>query len=337
MPQSIVYSGKEKKWGFMKNKIIITGAAGFIASCVASELSNEESLDLVLVDEFSHPEKKRNYEKLKNVFDWVKGKEKEIGFFIHLGARTDTAEQDQAIFDKLNLGYSKKVWQLCAQNDIPLIYASSAATYGDGELGFSDDHTLVSRLSPLNPYGHSKNDFDLWVLRQTTTPPFWAGLKFFNVFGPNEYHKGRMASVIFHAFNQIRDTGKLRLFRSHHPDYNNGGQMRDFIYVKDVLKVIRWMMCERQEGGPEFCGIFNLGTGKARTFESLGRAVFHSLGLEPEIEYIDTPIDIREAYQYFTEAENAKLRLAGYGESFFELEYAIQDYVANFLLSGKTI
>jgi ADP-L-glycero-D-manno-heptose 6-epimerase len=208
-----------------------------------------------------------------------------------------------------------------------MIYASSAATYGDGALGYVDDHDLVKKLVPLNPYGESKNNFDSWVLDQADVPPFWAGLKFFNVYGPDEYHKGRMASVVFHAFNQIKETGKMKLFRSHKPGIADGGQSRDFIYVKDVVRVIHWLSENRPASG-----IYNLGTGKARSFMDLTKSTFGAMSLQPEIEFIDTPTDIRDKYQYFTEARMEKLRRAGYSDPFYPLEQGVEDYVRKFLL-----
>ncbi|MFM2375515.1 MAG: hypothetical protein RLZZ165_612, partial [Bacteroidota bacterium] len=263
-------------------------------------------------------------------WDWVEGKEPGIAAVIHLGARTDTAEMNRAVFDHLNLGYSKRMWRLCSQHQIPLVYASSAATYGDGMLGFDDDHALVPRLRPLNPYGDSKNAFDVWALEQPRQPVFWAGLKFFNVYGPNEYHKGRMASVIFHAHRQIKAEGSLRLFRSHRPDVEDGGQMRDFVYVRDVVDVILFLLENRPASA-----IYNLGTGTARTFLDLGKAVFQAMGKAPRIEFIDTPPDIRGKYQYFTEARMEKLRRAGYHGTFHSLEQGVDDYVQNFLSTGR--
>lgn len=313
---------------------IITGAAGFIASCVASEMSRAGIGPLVLVDDFSREAKRPNWERIpsqqvdrRDLLGWLQGKESEVEAVIHLGARTDTAETDRALFQELNLGYSQAIWQWCTENAVPLVYASSAATYGEGEWGFEDDHALIPSLKPLNAYGDSKNDFDKWVLQQTEMPPFWAGLKFFNVYGPNEYHKGRMASVIFHAFHQIQANGNLRLFRSHRPDYRDGEQRRDFIYVRDVVAVIRFLLDNQPQSA-----IYNLGTGESRTFLDLGRAVFTALGREPEIEFVDTPIDIRDKYQYFTEATMAKLRAAGYVDPFWSLEDGVRDYVQNFLV-----
>jgi ADP-L-glycero-D-manno-heptose 6-epimerase len=199
-----------------------------------------------------------------------------------------------------------------------------------GELGYEDDHRLVEKLRPLNPYGESKNDFDKWVLSQNDTPPFWAGMKFFNVYGPNEYHKGRMASVIFHAYNQIKKTGAVKLFRSHNPGFKDGEQLRDFIFVKDVIDVLYFLFKRGEDSG-----LYNLGTGKARTFLDLARATFHAMDLPENISFIDTPEDIRDKYQYFTEARMDKLRLAGYDNPFYSLEEGIEEYVMEFLKNER--
>ena len=318
--------------------IIITGAAGFIGSCVLAGLNAAEYRELVLVDDFSRADKMPNYEGKAYAervhrdlfFEWATGREDRIQMILHLGARTDTTEKDPHVFDRLNLHYSQRVWALCVAHQIPLIYASSAATYGDGSLGFSDGEEWPQRLLPLNPYGESKNEFDKWALAQVQKPFYWAGLKFFNVYGPNEYHKGRMASVVFHTFHQIRQTGKMRLFRSHSPDFADGEQQRDFIYVKDVVQVILFLMEQRRHPG-----IYNLGTGQARSFLDLAKAVFHSLDLAPNIEFIDTPADIRDTYQYFTQAEMARLRAAGYNRAFTSLEAGIGDYVRGYLADQK--
>ena len=201
------------------------------------------------------------------------------------------------------------------KHNIPLVYASSAATYGLGEHGYKDNHDVISKLKPLNPYGDSKNDFDKWILTQTEFPPFWAGLKFFNVYGPNEYHKGRMASVIFHAFNQIGETGGMKLFRSHNPDYTDGGQLRDFVYVKDVVEVCHYLMASSPDSG-----IYNLGSGTARTFLDLTKNTFKSMGAEENISFVDTPVDIRDKYQYYTEADMDKLVSSGFDKGFRTLE-----------------
>jgi ADP-L-glycero-D-manno-heptose 6-epimerase len=318
--------------------IIITGAAGFIGSCLTAYLNENNYKDLVLVDDFSREEKQTNWhnkqysEKVdrSDFMQWLDNNHQMVQFIFHLGARTDTTEFNTAIFDALNLNYSKDVWNKCVLYGLPLVYASSAATYGLGELGYEDRHDIVDQLKPLNPYGVSKNDFDIWALQQERSPYFWAGLKFFNVYGPNEYHKGRMASVIFHAFNQIKANGNVKLFRSHHSDYTDGGQMRDFVYVKDVVKICSFLMENRKHSG-----LYNLGSGKARTFLDLARGTFHALELEPQIEFIDTPEDIRNKYQYFTEANMSKLRNIGYEQPFYQLEEGIKDYVQQYLIQGK--
>lgn len=318
--------------------IVVTGAAGFIASYLVGKLNAEGFNNIVIVDDFSREVKKPNYENKKVVAkvnrdefpNWLRDNRDKVSFVFHLGARTDTTEFNKSIFDSLNINYSKEIWNLCANNRIPLVYASSAATYGLGEFGYKDDHEIVEKLKPLNPYGESKNEFDKWVLKQTLTPPFWAGLKFFNVYGPNEFHKGRMASVIFHAFNQIQEKGQVKLFRSHNPNYKDGEQLRDFVYVKDVADVCLFLMKEKPASG-----IYNLGSGKARTFLDLAKNTFYALGKEPNIEFIDTPIDIRDKYQYFTEADMSKLISAGYNKAFTTLEEGIKDYVQNYLLPQK--
>jgi ADP-L-glycero-D-manno-heptose 6-epimerase len=339
--------------------IIVTGAAGFIGSCMVAYLNEKGYDNLILVDDFGVEEKRKNWESKQyayiveryNLFEWLKDNDVIIDCFIHLGARTDTTEFDYFIHEELNVQYSKDAWYYCVLKNTPLIYASSAATYGAGELGYDDNHEVIEKLKPLNPYGISKNEFDKWAIRQAEQPPYWTGLKFFNVYGPNEYHKGRMASVIWHSFNQIKKDGIVKLFKSHRPDFEDGKQLRDFIYVKDVVKVIWWMM-----GGmvnahlPEFRqkdsvglafrqgewsmqknGIYNLGTGKARTFEDLVKATFAGLDLKPDIRFIDMPEDIRDKYQYFTEANMQKLNAAGYDEKFYSLEEGVTDYVRNYL------
>lgn len=318
--------------------IIITGAAGFIGSCLTAYLNENNYKDLVLVDDFSKKDKHANWQNKQyrekidrsQFIQWLDSNHQMVQFIFHLGARTDTTEFNTEIFDALNLNYSKDVWNKSVLYGLPLVYASSAATYGLGELGYDDRHDIVDQLKPLNPYGVSKNDFDIWALQQDRSPYFWAGLKFFNVYGPNEYHKGRMASVIFHAFNQIKANGNVKLFRSHHPDYVDGGQMRDFVYVKDVCSVCLFLMEERKQSG-----LYNLGSGKARTFLDLAQGTFHAMGLAPKITYIDTPEDIRNKYQYFTEANMNKLRSIGYQPAFHQLEEGIKDYVQQYLNLGK--
>lgn len=316
--------------------IVVTGAAGFIGSCVAQHLYRLGYKDLVLVDDFSKTEKLSNLEALdgtqqveRDTFvDWLEEHHLSVQFIIHLGARTNTTEFDKSIFDRLNLEYSKAVWNHCVSFGLPLIYASSAATYGGGELGYEDNHEVVSQLAPLNPYGESKNEFDKWALQQERSPYFWVGLKFFNVYGPNEYHKGRMASVVLHAFKQLQQQGGVSLFRSHKDGYADGEQKRDFVYVKDVVSVIMHFMLNRKES---FNGLYNLGTGRAQTFLDLANALFYALGKEPNISFIDTPEDIRDTYQYFTEANMSKLLTTGYDQGFMDLEAGVADYVQKHL------
>ncbi len=323
--------------------IVITGAAGFIGSCLTAFLNEKGYEQLILVDEFGRVDKIRNLEGKKYIakierddfFEWLSSKNKVIDFVFHIGARTDTTEFDYAVHERLNVEYSQKIWDYCMIRSIPLVYASSAATYGAGEFGYRDDHTLPFRLKPLNAYGVSKNEFDKWAIREASFPPFWAGLKFFNVYGPNEYHKARMASVIWHSFLQIKKDGEVKLFKSHRPDYQDGQQLRDFIYVKDILKVCYWLMENFQTLNIP-SGLYNLGTGRARSFEDLVKAVFASLGKPAKIKYIDMPQDIRDKYQYFTEAEMQKLTGAGYHEPFYSLESGIGDYVKNYLSSNNT-
>lgn len=318
--------------------IIVTGAAGFIGSVLVKRLNNDGITDIIVVDDFSNKHKNRNLAEKRYIqkvhrddfFEWMDNNFNAVDFVLHIGARTDTTEFNMDILNIMNLDYTKQIWLRCSEYKIPLIYASSAATYGLGEFGYNDDHDVIYKLKPLNPYGVSKNEFDKWALQQDEIPPFWAGLKFFNVYGPNEYHKGRMASVIMHAHKQILDTGKMKLFKSHHPDYEDGMQLRDFIYVMDVVDVIRFLMQTLPASG-----LYNLGTGKARSFKDLVIATFNSMDREPIIEFIDTPLDIRDKYQYFTEAEMSKLRNAGYESEFYCLEDGVGDYVRNFLTQQK--
>ena len=318
-----------------KDEIIVTGAAGFIGSCLVGYLNDKGFENVVVVDEFERHEKDINLQEKyfshkvhrDDFFKWLQDRTTVPAFIFHIGARTDTTEFDYEVHRKLNVEYSQRIWNYCTEKNVPLVYASSAATYGAGEMGYNDDHEIVDRLNPLNPYGLSKNEFDKWVLKQEKQPPFWAGLKFFNVYGPYEYHKGRMASVIWHSYNQIKKDGEVKLFRSHRPDFRDGEQLRDFIYVKDVIAVCYWLMQRQPESA-----IYNLGTGKARTFADLVTATFSALDMKPNIRFIDMPEDIREKYQYFTEANMQKLRDAGYKNEFYSLEDGIRDYVQQFLV-----
>jgi ADP-L-glycero-D-manno-heptose 6-epimerase len=314
--------------------ILLTGAAGFIGSCLLQYLNECGFTNIINVDAFNREDKINNYRHKKYthcierdyLFEWLSNEKPHIDVVFHLGARTDTTEFNYSIHEELNVNYSKKIWKWCTLHQIPLVYASSAATYGNGKLGYDDNHTLPFTLEPLNPYGKSKNEFDKWALQQTDTPPNWIGLKFFNVYGPNEYHKGRMASVIFHSFKQIQQEGVVKLFKSHKQAYNDGEQLRDFVYVKDLVKVCLWFMTHNAPNG-----LYNLGTGTACSFKALATATFTGLDLQSNIKYIDMPMDLRETYQYFTEANMQKLLNAGYTEPFYSLAEGVDDYVRNYL------
>lgn len=315
--------------------IIVTGAAGFIGSYLIKRLNEDNFNAIIAVDKFDQEEKNKNLAGLRiqervdrdQFLAWLDQHYETVEFFFHIGARTDTAEFDANILNKLNTQYTKDIWARCVRYQLPLVYASSAATYGLGEIGYDDNEQTIPQLKPLNPYGQSKQDFDVWALQQKDKPFFWAGLKFFNVYGPHEYHKGRMASVIWHAFNQIKKTEKMKLFRSHNPNYKDGEQMRDFVYVKDVAEVCLFLMHHRKNSG-----IYNLGSGKARTFLDLTKAVFQSMDKKEDISFVDTPADIRDKYQYFTEANMAKLKSIGYTKPFTTLEEGVRDYVQNYLM-----
>lgn len=309
-----------------EDPIIVTGAAGFIGSYFCRYLQDQGYRNLIGIDDFSRESRISLWEgiQFKETLDrnqfWDQPFPGAQAFF-HLGARTDTMEMDPKVHEKWNLLYSQRVWEHCQREKVPLVYASSAATYGDGSRGYREDVPLV-QLQPLNPYGQSKHDFDLWVERQKAAPPFWAGLKFFNVYGPGEGHKGRMASVLFHAYEQIQERGSLRLFRSHHPDFKDGEQIRDFIYVKDIARLLLWFMLHQPASG-----IYNAGTGKGRSFNDLARAVFNALKVPIQLHYIDTPVEIRDKYQYFTQADTGKLRKAGFKEAFTTLESGAAEYM----------
>ena len=315
--------------------IIVTGAAGFIASQLAKRLNDEGYTDLILVDDFSTAEKRKNWKHLTyntcidrgtffqsmNTYRTVleAGACKAV---FHLGARTDTTCTNAEILNSHNLHFSQHLFEWCTTRNIPFIYASSAATYGAGERGYSDNEALLHLLLPLNMYGQSKQDFDVWLLQQSNRPAQWAGFKFFNVFGYGEFHKGRMASVVLHAYRQIRQHGCIRLFKSYKKNIAHGMQMRDFIWVEDVLDVLMWCLKNKPANG-----IYNLGTGKAASFNQLAHAIFNALQREVRIQYIEMPLDIRDKYQYYTQADMAKLRAAGYNKPFTPLEQAVHTYV----------
>lgn len=315
----------------MKKMIILTGAAGFIGSCYLWKLNQEGFDQIILVDEKLNPVKEKNiankrYEDFieKDIFlDLVKIDKigSKIDAVIHMGACSSTTLQDADYFEKNNTEYSKSLAVWAFKKKARFIYASSAATYGDGSLGFSDEDDNSRRLIPLNLYGLSKQKFDLWVLDNNLQGKC-VGLKFFNVFGPNEYHKGAMASVLQRSFKKVLAEKKMRLFKSYKPEYPDGGQKRDFIYVKDAAEVMHYFFQNRNKNG-----IFNLGTGKAQSWNDLADALFQALDMKPCIEYFDMPEDLRPRYQYFTQAELKKLRQAGYEKDFMPLKDSVKDYV----------
>lgn len=317
--------------------IVVTGAAGFIASGLVGTLNSCGIEDIVIVDDFTQTRKNKNWETKRYVakvqredfLEWFDANAAKVDFVFHLGARTDTTEFDWNVFQKLNLDYTCGIWTRCCTYNIPLIYASSAATYGAGEHGYIDDHAIVPMLKPLNPYGRSKNDFDLWALAQEKQPPFWVGTKFFNVYGPNEYHKGRMASVVLHTFETVKKTGKMQLFRSHNPKFEDGMQLRDFIYVKDVINILIHMYNTRPASG-----LYNVGTGNAESFLELATSTFIAMDRPVNIEFVDMPEDIRDKYQYFTEADTTKLRKA-YEYPMLSLREGVADYVKNYLIPNS--
>ena len=316
---------------------VVTGAAGFIGSCMVGKLNAEGIENIAIVDDFSKTDRQNNWIHKKyalkidreDFIEWFKENAKQVDGVFHMGARSHTTEFDWNIFLKFNINYSKAIWKICAQYDIPLIYASSAATYGNGELGYDDSLASIPNLQPLNPYGRSKQEFDLWQLSQENKPKFWAGLKFFNVYGPNEYHKQRMASVILHAFEQIKEKGKVGLFKSYKDGYEDGKQLRDFVYVKDLLEVMYFLMTKQPQSD-----IYNVGTGQARSFYDLATNTFGAMNKQPNIEFIPMPEDIRDKYQYFTQAKIDKLRKVGYNKTFYSLEAGVKDYVQNYLINN---
>lgn len=319
--------------------ILVTGAAGFIGSVIVKELNSRGIFDLILCDHFESGDKWKNLRNLKfdsfvqveDLFNhpiWKKaGGLKAI---YHMGACSDTTELNMDFLYKNNTEFTNQLLALSAAKNIPIVYASSAATYGAGEQGYSDDHKGVYKLKPLNKYGYSKQLSDEWILKQKKKPKVWFGVKFFNVFGPNEYHKGKMSSVVYQSFNQIRDVGFVKLFKSHRDDYKDGEQLRDFVYVKDVVRA----MVELIDAGkkkPSLSGIYNLGTGEARSFHDLVKATFSSMDKEANIQFIDMPAELRNQYQYFTQADMTKLKKALPKFKFMKLEDAVNDYVRTHL------
>jgi len=319
--------------------IVITGGAGMIGSITAWHLNTVlDRDDLIIADRLTQPDQWQNlvHRRYANYLDkdellpWLEGSHEKIDAVIHMGAISATVERD---FNKLvqdNIRYSQQLWDWCARNGVPFLYASSAATYGDGSHGY-DDESGIDALRPLNGYGYSMQFFDQWALRQVRekhpTPPQWCGFKFFNVYGPNEYHKERMASVALHSFSQFRELGTVKLFKSNKPEFDDGMQLRDFIYVKDAAAIVAYFLSH-----PEKSGIYNVGTGQARAFKDLATAVMTSVGRKPSITYIDMPQDLHGRYQYFTQASVEKLREAGYTQAFYSLEEGVADYVQNYLM-----
>ncbi len=328
--------------------IVITGGAGMIGSIIAWHLNTKlQRDDMVIVDHITHADQWQNLVKRQYVqyldreqlLPWLNGNAQskartDIEAIIHMGAISATTERD---FNKLvtnNIQYSQDLWSWCANNNAAFFYASSAATYGAGEHGYDD--ASIENLRPLNGYGYSKHFFDQWALQQVSkglrTPPAWAGFKFFNVYGPNEYHKERMASVALHSFNQFKETGTVKLFKSHKAGYDDGMQLRDFVYVKDAAAVVVHFLNQALNGKPCNNGVYNIGTGKARAFKDLATSVMSSMGETPNITYIDVPEDLQGKYQYFTEATMTKLRATGYNQAFYSLEEGVKDYVQNYLM-----
>lgn len=313
--------------------VIVTGGAGFIGSCIVRRLNDNGVEDIIIVDNIASTEKWKNLVN-KRYLEYISKKDflaqlprfaGKVNQVIHMGACSSTTERDFDYLYQNNLQFTKALWKFCVQEQISFIYASSAATYGDGSRGF-DDRRDIRELRPLNGYGYSKQLFDLWVEQQDKRPPQYVGFKFFNVYGPNEYCKGSMASVILHGYRTAKEEGVIRLFKSYREDVSDGGQLRDFIYVKDICDAVCFMM-----GHPKISGLFNLGTGRARSFRELGEAVFSALGLPAKITYIEMPESLRPKYQYFTEAVMDKLCKAGYPPIFFSLEDGVRDYVQNYL------
>jgi ADP-L-glycero-D-manno-heptose 6-epimerase len=319
--------------------ILITGAAGFIGSVIVKHLNDLGETDLLLCDHFETAEKWKNLRDLRydsfvqveDLFDhpaWKKAKP--LRAIYHMGACSDTTELDMDFLYQNNTEFTNKLLGLAAQKDIPIVYASSAATYGSGEQGYADDHAQIPNLRPLNKYGYSKQLSDEWILRQKKKPKVWFGVKFFNVFGPHEYHKGKMSSVVFQSFNQIKDVGEVKLFKSHRPDFRDGEQLRDFVYVKDVVRAMVELVAAGKKK-PTLSGIYNLGTGQARSFHDLVKATFTAMDKKPNIKFIDMPEELRNQYQYYTQAEMGKLKKALPKFKFLSLEDAVSDYVREHL------
>lgn len=323
--------------------IVITGGAGFIGSATIWHLSQLGYRHIVCVDHWDSSEKWKNIAKRDlfdaiphtRLFDWLAGYKDKVEAIVHMGACSSTTEKDMGFLIENNLHFSQKLFSLCADQNIPLIYASSAATYGNGEEGYNDSLSQIGKLRPINPYGLSKHLFDLWVIKQKSVPSLWAGLKFFNVYGPCEYHKGAMRSLVAKALPQIQSDGQVGLFKSYRQGIDHGEQKRDFVYVKDVVKVIaHFLKASRDNPDSVKSGIYNVGTGQARSFADLVKATFLAMGLPVKINWIEMPEAMRSQYQYFTQADLTRLQtVGGYKEPFCSLEEGIKDYVVNYLLA----
>lgn len=324
--------------------ILVTGAAGFIGSVIVKELNDSGITDIIVCDHFGNDERWKNlrelkYEKFVQVEElfrdeiWDK-KTGGITAIYHMGACSDTTELDMDYLYENNTLFTNELLTLAAAKNIPIVYASSAATYGDGSQGYFDDHAGIPVLKPLNKYGYSKQLSDEWILRQKKKPKVWFGVKFFNVFGPQEYHKGKMSSVVYQSYNQIKDVGEVKLFKSHRPDYQDGEQLRDFVYVKDVVRAMIELIATGTKK-PELSGIYNLGTGEARSFHDLVKATFKAMGKKPKIQFIDMPLELRNQYQYYTQAEMAKFKRALPKFKFMKLEDAVADYVQKHLMKDQ--
>lgn len=322
--------------------IILTGGGGMIGSMIAWYLNTQMNFDdFVIVDDLINEQQENNFKKRKFIEYIAKddlekylNDKKNVSAVIHMGAISATTESNFNRLLQSNIRFSQALWHWCAENKVPFIYASSAATYGDGSVGYDDNESELDKLSPLNAYGYSKHFFDRWVQLELSknqpTPPQWCGLKFFNVYGPNEYHKGRMASVAFHAFNQFKETNQIKLFKSEHPSYADGMQVRDFIYVKDAVKIIIFFL-----NNNNFSGLYNAGTGNAETFKALAEALLiNTKGQPDDIKYIEMPNDLKGKYQYYTQATMNKINSIGFNDNFMNLKEGVTDYLENYLLTS---
>ena len=322
--------------------IILTGGGGMIGSMIAWHLNTQMNFDdFVIVDDLINKQQENNFNKRKFIEYIAKddlkkylSDKKNVSAVIHMGAISATTESNFNRLLQSNIRFSQALWHWCAENKVPFIYASSAATYGNGSVGYGDNESELDKLSPLNAYGYSKHFFDRWVQLELSknqpTPPQWCGLKFFNVYGPNEYHKGRMASVAFHAFNQFKETNQIKLFKSEHPSYADGMQVRDFIYVKDAVKIIIFFL-----NNNNFSGLYNAGTGNAETFKALAEAVLiNTKGQPNDIKYIEMPNDLKGKYQYYTQATMNKINSIGFNDNFMNLKKGVTDYLESYLLTS---